>query len=113
MTTELSNDVTGASPVRISDWLCPVKFTKIVSFSFGQTSGYMLRKLMDANPKTFDDDFCVVFANTGREHEATLDFGAEHQGSDTAGLRHEKSWIKHKTQRRRKPTKLPASRRLI
>ena len=37
----------------------------------------MLRQLMDANPKTFDAEFCVVFANTGREHEATLDFGHE------------------------------------
>lgn len=46
----------------------------IVSFSGGQTSGYMLRRLMDANPTTFDKDFRVIFENTGKEHDATLDF---------------------------------------
>jgi 3'-phosphoadenosine 5'-phosphosulfate sulfotransferase (PAPS reductase)/FAD synthetase len=76
-TQETIGQPEGGVAVASSDLLCPVKFTKIVSFSFGQTSGYMLRKLMDANPQTFDDDFCVVFANTGREHEATLDFGHE------------------------------------
>lgn len=49
----------------------------IVSFSFGQTSGYMLRRLMDANPKDFDSKFLVIFDNTGKEHDATLDFGHE------------------------------------
>lgn len=47
--------------------------THIVSFSGGQTSGYMLRKLMDANPN-FDEKFEVVFENTGKEHDSTLDF---------------------------------------
>jgi hypothetical protein len=45
-----------------------------ISFSGGQTSGYLLRKLMDANPQTFDRDFAVDFANTGREFNQTLDF---------------------------------------
>lgn len=44
----------------------------IVSFSGGQTSGYMLRKLMERSD--FAEKFCVVFENTGREHNATLDF---------------------------------------
>lgn len=49
----------------------------VVSFSFGQTSGYMLRKLMDEHGASFDQKFTVVFANTGKEHDATLDFGHE------------------------------------
>jgi 3'-phosphoadenosine 5'-phosphosulfate sulfotransferase (PAPS reductase)/FAD synthetase len=46
---------------------------KIVSFSGGQTSGYMLRKLIDSNAQ-FDKEFGVIFENTGKEHDATLDF---------------------------------------
>lgn len=34
----------------------------------------MLRRLMDANPKTFDAKFSVVFENTGKEYDETLDF---------------------------------------
>jgi hypothetical protein len=41
----------------------------VVSFSGGQTSGFMLRRLIDAGGK-----FMTVFENTGREHDATLDF---------------------------------------
>lgn len=46
--------------------------TTVVSFSGGRTSAYMLRRVMDAN----DDltDLVVTFANTGKEHEATLEF---------------------------------------
>ena len=47
---------------------------KIISFSGGQTSARMLREEMDANPATFDRDYRVLFCNTGREHDATLDF---------------------------------------
>ena len=50
---------------------------QIVAFSFGQTSAYMLRKLMDEHAKDFDDQFTVIFENTGKEHDATLDFGHE------------------------------------
>jgi 3'-phosphoadenosine 5'-phosphosulfate sulfotransferase (PAPS reductase)/FAD synthetase len=49
------------------------KPANIASFSGGQTSGYMLRRLMDSEPD-FDSRFRVVFENTGREHDATLDF---------------------------------------
>lgn len=49
----------------------------IISFSGGQTSGLMLRRLMDANPVDFDEKFEVVFANTGREYNETLDFVRE------------------------------------
>lgn len=48
--------------------------THIVSFSGGQTSGLMLRKLMDANAKNFDSMFEVCFDNTGKEYDETLDF---------------------------------------
>jgi len=34
----------------------------------------MLRLLMDENPTTFDRDFSVVYDNTGREYNETLDF---------------------------------------
>lgn len=46
---------------------------RIVSFSGGQTSGRMLRILMD-DDRRFNDNYLVVFCNTGREHNATLDF---------------------------------------
>ena len=52
-----------------------MKLKNIVSFSFGQTSGRMVRMLMDSHPKTFDRDFLVVYENTGREHNKTLEFG--------------------------------------
>lgn len=43
-----------------------------LSFSGGRTSGYMLRQVLDQN----DDlsELVVCFANTGKEHEATLEF---------------------------------------
>lgn len=45
-----------------------------VSFSGGRTSGFMLRKIIDAFGGTLPDDVRVVFCNTGLEHERTLDF---------------------------------------
>lgn len=46
----------------------------IVSFSGGRTSGYMLRQILDAHGGRLPDDVKVCFANTGKEHEATLWF---------------------------------------
>lgn len=46
----------------------------IVSFSGGRTSAYMLRRILDANGGTLPQDVHAVFANTGREMPATLDF---------------------------------------
>lgn len=56
------------SPYKISG-------TTVVSFSGGRTSAYMLRQVLDSN----DDlgDLIVTFANTGKEHPATLDFVQE------------------------------------
>jgi len=45
-----------------------------VSFSGGRTSGYMLRMVLDAWGGSLPDGGHVLFANTGKEHHATLDF---------------------------------------
>lgn len=37
----------------------------------------MLRRLMDEYGKDFDKKFTVIYENTGKEHDATLDFGHE------------------------------------
>ena len=48
-----------------------------VSFSGGRTSGYLLRHVLDAWGGTMPDGGYVLFANTGKEHEATLEFVRE------------------------------------
>lgn len=45
-----------------------------VAFSGGQTSGFMLRQIIDAHGGTLPRDSRVMFANTGLEHEKTLEF---------------------------------------
>jgi hypothetical protein len=49
-----------------------LKETLFVSFSGGRTSAYMCRWLL--NNKAAEFDFIFMFANTGQEHEKTLDF---------------------------------------
>jgi len=49
----------------------------IISVSGGRTSGYMLWRILSAHDGTLPADFHAVFANTGREMPATLDFVAE------------------------------------
>lgn len=44
----------------------------VVSFSGGRTSAYMLRQVLDANDD--HEGLLVFFANTGKEHPATLEF---------------------------------------
>jgi len=46
----------------------------VVSFSGGRTSGYLLRRVLDAHGGTLPDDVVVLFQNTGREMDGTLDF---------------------------------------
>ena len=46
--------------------------TTVVSFSGGRTSAYMLRQVLDNNEDL--TDLVVTFANTGKEHPATLEF---------------------------------------
>jgi hypothetical protein len=45
-----------------------------VSFSGGRTSGFMLRKIVDAHGGTLPDYVLPLFANTGKEREETLRF---------------------------------------
>lgn len=49
----------------------------VVSFSGGRTSGYMLRQILDAFGGELPPDRHVVFANTGKERDETLDFVQE------------------------------------
>lgn len=49
--------------------------TTVVSFSGGRTSAYMLRQVLDNNEDL--RDLVVTFANTGKEHPATLKFVQE------------------------------------
>lgn len=46
----------------------------VVSFSGGRTSGLMLRKILDAYDGKLPDCGRVVFCNTGKERQETLDF---------------------------------------
>jgi 3'-phosphoadenosine 5'-phosphosulfate sulfotransferase (PAPS reductase)/FAD synthetase len=46
----------------------------VISFSGGRTSGYMLWKVLQAHQWILPDDAKVIFANTGKEEEATLKF---------------------------------------
>ena len=45
-----------------------------ISFSGGRTSAYMLYRILEANNMTLQSDNYVIFCNTGKEHEATLEF---------------------------------------
>lgn len=56
-------------------YLMPEPF--VISFSGGRTSGFMLRQIMDAHGGKIPDGSHVCFANTGKEHPATLDFVKE------------------------------------
>ena len=46
----------------------------VLSFSGGRTSAYLLKKVLDANDGILPEDSLCVFANTGKEEEATLEF---------------------------------------
>jgi 3'-phosphoadenosine 5'-phosphosulfate sulfotransferase (PAPS reductase)/FAD synthetase len=46
----------------------------VVSFSGGRTSGYLLRRVLDAFGGTLPPDVAVIFCNTGKERPETLDF---------------------------------------
>lgn len=46
----------------------------VISFSGGRTSGMLLWSILDAHGGRLPDDVRVLFANTGKEDSATLDF---------------------------------------
>lgn len=46
----------------------------VISFSGGRTSGYLLRRVIDAYGGTLPVGCQVLFANTGKERDETLDF---------------------------------------
>lgn len=46
----------------------------LIQFSGGRTSRYMAHKIIEAYGGTLPDDIVIVFANTGKEMEATLKF---------------------------------------
>jgi len=46
----------------------------VISFSGGRTSAYMLWRVLQAHDMSLPSDVKVIFCNTGKEHEATLDF---------------------------------------
>lgn len=45
-----------------------------ISFSGGKTSAYMTHKILSSEKKDEYDEIVVVFANTGQEHDKTLEF---------------------------------------
>lgn len=49
----------------------------VIAFSGGRTSGLMLHNIIRAHGGSLPDDVAVVFCNTGKEHNATLDFVEE------------------------------------
>lgn len=49
----------------------------LISLSFGRTSAYMLKWILDAHGGVLPDDVFVAFANTGKERAETLRFGHE------------------------------------
>ena len=48
-----------------------IKEPTCISFSGGRTSAFMLYKILEANDG-LPEDAKVIFANTGKEEEATL-----------------------------------------
>lgn len=54
-----------------------IKLPGIISFSGGRTSGYMLYKCLEAWGGDFPNKVKVLFCNTGKEREETLEFVEE------------------------------------
>lgn len=63
----------------------------IISVSGGRTSGYMLWRILQAHGGTLPQDVHAVFANTGREMPATLDFVRDMQAAWNAPI----TWLEY------------------
>lgn len=63
-------DVLGTNPYKLNG-------PQVISFSGGRTSGFMLAKIVEAHNGELPDYIKVVFANTGLEHPATLEYVRE------------------------------------
>ena len=58
------------NPYRLPD----DEWNRTINFSGGRSSAYMLYHILDAHNGELPDNVAVVFCNTGKEHDATLDF---------------------------------------
>ena len=65
----------------------------VISFSWGRTSGYMLWRILQAHGGELPSDVRVMFANTGKEMQETLDFVQE--CSDRWGV--PITWVEYRT----------------
>ncbi|MBY0456830.1 MAG: phosphoadenosine phosphosulfate reductase family protein, partial [Gemmataceae bacterium] len=65
---------TGTDPVTRP--ACPFRIAgpALISFSGGRTSGYLLKRILDAHGGRLPADVIACFANTGKEMPQTLDF---------------------------------------
>ena len=50
------------------------RLIRVANVSGGRSSGYMLHRLMQKNGGRLPDDHVVIFCNTGKEREETLEF---------------------------------------
>jgi|10_taG_2_1085330.scaffolds.fasta_scaffold08060_7 3'-phosphoadenosine 5'-phosphosulfate sulfotransferase (PAPS reductase)/FAD synthetase len=65
----------------------------VVAFSGGRTSGYLLRKVLDAKGGQ-PDDLVISFQNTGLEHEKTLEFVRDCEERWELDIK----WLEYKTE---------------
>ena len=67
----------------------------IISVSGGRTSGYMLWRILQAHGGTLPENVHAVFANTGREMPATLDFMRDMQAQWSVPI----TWLEYTARR--------------
>lgn len=73
-TKPANTELRSGDAVASSAWLgIPSGVKGVLLFSGGRTSGYMLRKMLDAFPN-YREEYVTIFCNTGKEMPETLDF---------------------------------------